>query len=480
MLSPMPPPDQTTSNAQVFSIPEGIAASSAYSVRILDGSKWISVFCHVLESEKGALFERRITWASFVMGSSPVRVEVTRHGAPLTSAVVRPRKHGIDADLGGNTLVFEMAKPANVAVEVDESWSDMICIFANAPDDGPPPGTTRYYGPGVHSAGVVELADNEIVYLDGGAYVKGVFQFPHGTSGQQILGMGIISGVDEVGKGEPWSRMNGTKKRADWSFVESSGQSIRNVTFVRPSDPFLLWLADGALVDNVKFLAHPENGRGRHVGGEGAIALYGKTRPFLLQNCFAVTTDDCYKFEYNDAEGSVIRDSTMATFGGSPLGGIWNAAVGSNTRGVTVENCDVIATTDNSYLLEGLVYAMPPNVFGTHGPVFDLTFRNIVVEADNTPLNRLCGFQATEGGPVHDICFENVVIHKQPRFKSLLKGHDTENPVRDITFSGVSINGVPLSADNAASYIEIHPDTTSSIRFEPVPAASPESPAATP
>ncbi len=449
--------------------PAGVSASNVYSVRVFDGTSWSNSFVYRSEGLDGRGDFRAISYTNFEMSTGPVTVEVTNLSGEITDATIRPKRYGLAPLIDGNRLTFVLQEPRKVSIEINGNGTAEMCsIFANAPDGGPPSGTTRYYGPGVHTPGVVSLASNEIVYVAGGAYVKGVFQFGEGTSGQQILGYGIISGEDEVGREPAWSRMNGTQKFADWTFANSHGQTIRDVTFVQPADPFLLWIVDGTLVQNVKFLAHPANGRGAVVGGEGGIAIYGKSQPFLLRDCFAVTTDDCYKFEYNDITGSVIEESTVANFGGSPLGGIWNDVLGSNTRGVTVQNCDVIATTNTSYsVLEGLVYAMPPNSYGTHGPVYDLIFRNIVVENDNTPFNRLCGFAATERGEIYNIRFENIILEKQPLYRSVLQGHDTFNRVRDITFKGVRINGIQLNDENVNDYFNIDSATTSNIRFDP-------------
>ena len=52
----------------------------------------------------------------------------------------------------------------------------------------------KYFGPGVHQAGAIELADNETLYIAGGAVVKGGV---HARGRNiKILGRGILDGLD--------------------------------------------------------------------------------------------------------------------------------------------------------------------------------------------------------------------------------------------------------------------------------------------
>ncbi|MCX6892639.1 MAG: endo-polygalacturonase, partial [Verrucomicrobia bacterium] len=52
----------------------------------------------------------------------------------------------------------------------------------------------KYFGPGWHQAGKVEVGSNETVYLAGGAAVKGAIVAQ--GSNIRILGRGILDGSD--------------------------------------------------------------------------------------------------------------------------------------------------------------------------------------------------------------------------------------------------------------------------------------------
>lgn len=452
-------------NITTYEGPQGISASNNYAVRVNDGAIWKDSFMYYIDGDDMRGSERYLSFTNFEMNGGIVTVEVTNLKEEISSCTIRPKKYKITPTIDGNKVTFTLNQPLKVEVEINGSSTNLCYVFANSPDGGVPTGTTYVFSPGVYDVGTVELNSNEKVYVEGGAYVKGVFKFKDGTSGQQILGYGIISGENYRGVGPMWSNMNGTQKNSDWTFVNSTGQIIKNVTFIRPSEPFLVWIVNGTLVDNVKFLSHPDNARGICNGGNGAIAIYGKTQAFTLQNCFAFTADDCYKFEYNDISGSIVKDSTVANVGGSPLGGIWNDVLGVNTRGVTVQDCDVIQTSNGNYDgCEAAIYAMPDGDFGSHGPVYDITFKNLTIEDDNTDFNRLFAFCASYTGEVYNINFENVNIEKNPTYKCILRGSDEIHKVRDIEFIDVKINGTYVTDCNKGEYIEMN-NYASNIRF---------------
>ena len=52
----------------------------------------------------------------------------------------------------------------------------------------------KYFGPGLHQAGAIELGDNEALYIAGGAVVKGGVHVK--GRNVKILGRGILDGSD--------------------------------------------------------------------------------------------------------------------------------------------------------------------------------------------------------------------------------------------------------------------------------------------
>lgn len=124
--------------------------------------------------------------------SGPVRVDITLT-RPFTNVVVRPSRLGIQPRRTDQTISFTLPGPGAITVETDGPHH-ALHLFAHAPEtNAPDPGTpgVRYFGPGLHRPGKLQLASGETLYLAGGAVVHTSVQ-AHGASGVRILGRGII------------------------------------------------------------------------------------------------------------------------------------------------------------------------------------------------------------------------------------------------------------------------------------------------
>jgi hypothetical protein len=94
--------------------------------------------------------------------SAPVTVEVRCRRAPK-SVVVRPASLGIVPKLDGDRIAFKLDRPRPLVVEVDGTHH-ALHLFASPPEkDIPAPDApgVRYFGPGVHRPGRIELMSVE-------------------------------------------------------------------------------------------------------------------------------------------------------------------------------------------------------------------------------------------------------------------------------------------------------------------------------
>jgi len=429
--------------------PQGIAASTHFSVRVSDGAAWHSSFAYGLSgSDVCSGTNRYLSFTNFEMTQGSVTVEITNLQGNISSCVIRPKRYGVQPIVQGNTVTFTLTQP--MKVEADLGSSTNLCyIFANPPDSGKPANTTYYYAPGVYDIGLLTMNANEIMYVAGGAYVKGLI---HCGSGCQILGQGIISMENRVNVGSGYSQLHSL----------TTGGVIKNVTFTHPADPFLLNARDFTLIENAKFLAFPGHNRGCGVGGNGGIEVTGRNRPFTVKNCFIYGGDDACNSEGNTIAGCVVQDVTVASYAAGALGATWSGSV----IGVTYQNCDIIATNTADYgSSQGFTYAMAPTNFGQPGEVSNLLFKNIIIEDDNTPLIRLLSYTANNNASIYNIVFENVTVEKPQADKSKLNGYSSARMVRDITFRNLKINGTYVTNANKSTYFQFG-NFTSNIIFE--------------
>jgi len=137
------------------------------------------------------------SFLSFEM-DEPVTIRV-KAAKPFSEAVVRPLSRRIVPEINGQTLTFTVACCGQYTLELD-GWHNALHIFANpvtdfsVRKDDP---RVRYYAPGVHDIGNLELEDGETLFVDGGAVLYGSVT-AIGKKNVRIVGYGVIDGSREV------------------------------------------------------------------------------------------------------------------------------------------------------------------------------------------------------------------------------------------------------------------------------------------
>ncbi len=111
----------------------------------------------------------------------------------ISTVAVLPVEYKIIPEVAGDTVRFKIPGPMQIAVEVN-GYHQAMHIFANPMEkkkinsDGP---GIRYFGPGVHDAGIIRVKSGETVYIDGGAVVYGAV-VSEGMRNVTITGRGIL------------------------------------------------------------------------------------------------------------------------------------------------------------------------------------------------------------------------------------------------------------------------------------------------
>jgi hypothetical protein len=155
--------------------------------------------------------------------TAPVRVEIDCPAAPKTVAI-RPSHLGITPEVKGQQITFSLAKPSQLVVEIDGPHG-ALHLFANPPEkDAPAPDApnVRYFGPGVHNPGRIQLASGQSVYIAAGAVVYGAIH-AEGSDNIRVSGRGVLDQSPfERGKG------GGAIRLTDCSNVTIEGIIMRD------------------------------------------------------------------------------------------------------------------------------------------------------------------------------------------------------------------------------------------------------------
>ncbi|MCE5328292.1 MAG: hypothetical protein LLG01_17965 [Planctomycetaceae bacterium] len=126
-----------------------------------------------------------------------VTVKVISNKLPLDKVRIQPASKSIVPQINGDCLTFELTQaPTHLSIE-PRGRTGPLLLFANPLERQPvlPDGPgVRYFGPGIHEAGIIQLSDNETLYIAGGAVVKGGI-VARGKN-IRIMGRGILDGFD--------------------------------------------------------------------------------------------------------------------------------------------------------------------------------------------------------------------------------------------------------------------------------------------
>ncbi len=468
----------------VAAAPEGEALSELYEV-IVDGVSAPVYACRVSAVPFNQVwpgYQRPIDqtelagFACWDM-SGPVSIEV-RSRRPIESVVVRPSALGIEPQVDGDRVTFELDRPRHLVLEVNGPHH-ALHLFASPPEaDAPVPDAegVRYFGPGVHRPGRITLGSNQTVYIAAGAVVYGSV---HATGARNIAvrGRGII---DQA----PFKRgeAGGAIRFTDCSDITIEGVIMRDPDVWCCS----LFGCSDALIADVKLV-----GLWRY-NADGIDIC--NSRNVTVRDCFVRSYDDAIvlkglKFGQNSLDDRPVSNVRVSR---CTIWCDWGRAleIGAETcapefADIIFEDCDIVRTTHIAMDIQ----------HGDRALVRNVRFEDIRVEMaapnphpqmqqspedrysapgdDYLPALFVIVIRGTnyskdgERGRVRDVVFRDIAVTAPRTPPSSLRGFDAEHGVDGVTFENVRLNGEPLlSAEEAGVRIGEH---VANVQFDAEP-----------
>jgi len=411
---------------------------------------------------------------AFGLWSEPVNIEV-RSNCPIESVDIRPSSYGIKPVVDDDKITFQMPKPGYVTVEVN-GYHHALHLFASPmEEDKPNPDDpkVRYFGPGIHQAGRLELKSGETVYIAGGAIVHGLIRASE-VSDISILGRGILDASTFEREGNPGPiTIYGCKN------VKIDGIIIRdsNVWAVTPTN------CQHLAISNIKLI-----GFWRY-NADGIDIV----------NSQHVTIDKCFVRSFDDSIAIKGLKGVRQPIGDQPVKDVkvsecviwndWGRALefGAETSApeisdITFKDCDIIRTVHIAMDIQ----------HGDRALIKDITFEDIRFEIDDdTPKptiqssrdekyslaekDKYCPqlfvliirennySHDKERGQIQNIVFKNISVTGKCFPSSYFVGYDPEHDVSDVTIENLRFNGEPITNAEAA-HLSIR-DYVSKVRF---------------
>jgi len=428
-------------NVVVYPAPEGAALSDQYSVTV--NGKPLDVYAApVWEPGYVKSFGGPYSFASFdFSGTATVQVEVRNQSMTRERLRILPESHGILPEITGSKLSFAVSSPCRLSIEPDGKNGPLI-LFANPLEVDPPrPGDAGviYFGPGLHLANEIKVAENQTLYIAGGAVVKGGIHAQGANI--RIMGRGIIDGLD-------WARFKGPTHNV-LRLTKCTNAVIEGIILKDSwSWTFPMYACCGVHIDNVKIVST----RCENNDGIGVC----NSQDVKIENCFIRTDDDCITTKgfgehlgidpYPPVENLTVERCVLWT----DRAHVWRLGCecrASTMRGLVFKDIDVIHYTDPT--------CPAITVQPAEGMLMeDVRFENIrfngegqrrFIEITTHPTQ--WAKQQTPG-MVRNVVFKEIVLDGVAGHGLIeVAGSDPDHTVEDITFENVVRYGRRLALD---------------------------------
>ncbi len=417
---------------------EELHTSEIYEVQVNNRTVWVEKFRTEMDivnladwftTESYTREQQEVHIANF---SCESQILITlRVNEPVKSVSIKPNSREIKYIIEGNLIRFSLPGPDQIYIEINDL--PPLCLFANPLETDVPyqnDANVRYFGPGVHKPGMMQLNDNEIIYIAGGAIVYGGIR-ANGSSDIKVLGRGILDG------GFEHKRMVVLE---DAQNIEFDGILIRNG---------VSWTNTVINCKEVKYTGIKVISFGP--GGDGINPLGSQNME--ISNCFLRCTDDCIAIKSPDSS-HVVRN--IRVFNNTMIGYAFSdgITIGFETNGPYVEdvkvyNCDILQARGGSRVDGHSAFSI---ICDGPARIQDITYENIRVDKDVFKLFELHITDGTKYGvnpPGHISDIHLKDINWNSKRPIIIKGFDETHRVQNVTFENCTILGEVLeNTDN--------------------------------
>ncbi len=445
---------------KIYTLPEGETAAPI--VLTANGQPLPVSLCHVSAypynrrwpGHQRTVDQREDAYFARLAGEGPITFRYTP-ARPFSDCTVRPLSAKVTPTVEDGTIIFTLPHAGGYTVELD-GFHNALHLFLDPPMEysvSPGAAGVHYFGAGVHRIGILQLKDDETVYIDEGAVVYGCI---HGKNVNRvrILGRGILDNsenveeilfkVDNLGDGSVDvgnSRRDHTIHLVDSSDIEIEGITIRDSLVYN----IACFGCDTISIRNCKAI-----GCWRY--NSDGIDLHN-CRSARVAGCFLRTYDDslCAKghsgYRYDTCEDILFEDCVVWNDWGKGL------EIGAETRaehlrGIVFRNCDIIHLTGPAIDIMNVDY----------GRVHDVLFEDIRIEYD--PVIQRPAIQKDDETPFAvdpnstymplAVCFN---IEKHPEYSG---GLDRRGYIYDITLRNIRIHADRIPPSSFRGYDEEH------------------------
>ena len=365
----------------------------------------------------------------------------------VTSAKILPSSYQLSPRIVNNRVLLSVSGPypRHLTLEVNGTWRRALHLFLNPMErDIPKPGSPGlvYFGPGIHEITSLVVTNNQVVYVAGGAIVRGVIGPQEKFS---------ISGYSGLKNYSPTFSLRGTnitfrgRGIIDGSFATTHARHLLSVqgkdirlegVILRDSSTWTVPIrqSDRVQVTNLKLLGYRANSDGIDICN---------CRDVTVAHCFIRTLDDLIVLKTDKGQGEsrhIVAEKCV----------LWNevahalsvgAELRENVSDVVFRDCDVIHDFGREWSLR--VYHSDSARIG------NIRFEDLRIEEAprliSLWIDKAVWSRDAERGQIDGIVFKNIRANASP-LRVELKGFDAGHRVQNVLFQDVVVNGKSLTA----------------------------------
>jgi hypothetical protein len=444
-----------------YPVTEGMPRDGVFTVKVrTPGKEWQEIPAYLVKVSQGVstlaptktsgvnMSPQDSSMTSFGF-SGVVDVSITCNKGNIESARIRPLSYGIASVITKNTIMFSLAQPRNLSVEVNGDIFHNLQLFANpveatrpSPDDP----NVIYYGPGLHQVGRVNVPSGKTVYLAAGALVEGSLLVSKAEN-VRILGRGILY--------QSAKPMNITlspgelSSRHDAVLIEfSKDVEVDGIIVVPASYTVLVGQSQGVTIRNIKSFSARGNNDGIDVFSSSDV---------MIDGVFMRNSDDTIAIYghrwgyYGDTRRVTVQNSTLWADVAHPI------LVGTHGDSTSPEmlqdlkflNIDILDQREPQLDYQG---CMSLNA-GDSNLIRNVLFENIRVEdfREGQLMNLRVfynrKYNTSPGRGIEEVLFKDITYNGTRANPSMIAGFDDTHEVRNIIFENLRINGRLISDD---------------------------------
>ncbi|MBQ9730966.1 MAG: discoidin domain-containing protein [Bacilli bacterium] len=385
-----------------------------------------------------------------------VHVEIEVKEGDVTSAQVSPLIYGIQPEINGNVISFDLEYSDNYVIEYNGDPNTSIHLFANPIEDEPitkemaeKDDSIVYIGPGVYKADAIPVTSNSTIYLAGGAFVYGQIR-TEGLENIKICGRGIISG-------EIYNRRSESEYTIPIEIRRSKNVTLEGITFLDPAGwTIALYHSEDITLDNIKIISARQNSDG-----------------ISVQSCKDVTVKGGFVRTWDDS--LVVKNTDRGNTENILFDGVnvWtdlaqSMEVGYETNGALMNNI----TFQNITVMHNFHKAAMSIHNCDDADITNVKYKNITIEdaqmlgdvrddgendflIDMTIAYNIDWTQSGgERGTIDGVTIENVKVYEMlDTIVSRFSGEGPTSNIKNVTVKDVEIEGKVMSSNEEMGFL---------------------------